>query len=1211
MAASLQCKVIYGLKTDIIGNAHYITDSEIVYPVGNVLSIHNISQQQQKLIHLSDKLQINIICVTPNKKYVALCETGEKPSISIYDLHSLKRRKSLGIPYEAHNAIKFNCIGFTFDSKYLAAVTGEPDQMMLFYNWERGKVESSLKVGNPQDASAIVNIIACNPSDAGVMAVGGPHIFKFLTLSDTVWRPYGFSKAENILICSMTWLNSDRLLAGTKDGRILYMENGDLKNIYQMSETTSMHLKIREEYIIHATTSPSVLEEKDYDRWEHDILSLIAFPKGFAYALGPRIIVLFEREGLHKYVKRNIYLIPLQTAKIDTSDLYKVNTIDINISYDRLLVTTGWSQLFYTTLWGPDLNMDPEPKEMSVMGQYLHYGPITDLSICAWKPIFMTCGEIDRSVRIWNFETESLIMFKQYEEDICSIALHPMGLFCLVGFTDKLRFMSILIDDLLPIYEFPIRNCKTVLFCHGGHLFAAVNGNVIQVYTTIGFYNRFLMKGHTARVKGLLWSQMDTKLLSMGEEGAIYEWDMSSGQRTAEIILKNIILYDIVLAADQSYIYCIANDNRIREIREDTVVREFTLMDKDVHYMIMDKNDTFLFVTCLGGIILSLKCPLQLPIEYVDFHIHSSDITKIALSYSEQYLISTAKDGSLCIWKLYYTDGKVVAVDKALVYTDEVLVGKRDLEEKIQMINDLMIRMRELETEHAYKTRQMEGQHNDQMREVHQGYCTAIQELKDKIDKLKEDHTNEINNINVEIVKMKGLHEEAMQQIEINYDAKLIVEYDNYQALEEKNNTMRQHYEKCLADLEKNSADVLQQTIVEYEALVHEKKVQIDEIQEEIEHQTRAQELLMAQIEDDADKEIVDIRTNYENILYEEKQMNLRLKGEAGVLRNRYMAGQKDIEDLKRQVHRVRSEYAQFQKTIQELEKDVADLKKEINERDITIQEKERQIYELKRTNQELEKFKFVLNYKIQELKNQIEPRDQEIRDFREKIHDMETELINLHKTNVSLELQLHELREKLVTARSQIYMEVGEKKKCQRLLRNIQIDLLDAAGLIQEPHALKVAVTNLYHKYSADEEFLRSHKADLDAQCDFMKQRDYLERTVESLKKQVFHTSSENKELDKAIMDNVTLITELNALREELKSAYKHIVDMESLLGLTKKDVKPTEARKKLEKACHGYEQLQTAYQIEMQDCKSLIEALKDDIKKLLNKLPCQEIEK
>ncbi|XP_035724749.1 cilia- and flagella-associated protein 57-like [Vespa mandarinia] len=1211
MAISLQCKVIYGLKTDIIGNAHYITDTEILYPVGNALSIHNISQQQQKLIHLPAKLQINIICVAPNKKYAALCETGEKPTISIYDLHSLKRRKSLGIPYEAHNAIKFNCIDFTFDNKYLAAVTGEPDQAMLFYNWERGKVESSLKVGNPQDASAIVNIISCNPSDIGVMAIGGPHVFKFLTLSDTVWRSYGFSKAENILICSMTWLNSDRLLAGTKDGRILYMENGDLKNIYQMSETMSMHLKIHEEYIVHTAASPLALEDKDNDRWEHDILSLISFPKGFAYALGPGTIIVFEKEGPHKYVKRNVYLVPSQVAKTDTSDLYKVNTINININFDRLLVTTGWSQLFYITLWGPDLNMDPEPKEMNIMGQSLHYGPISDLSMCAWKPIFMTCGEIDRSIRIWNFETVSLIMLKQYEEDICSIALHPMGLFCLVGFVDKLRFMSILIDDLLPIYEFSIRNCKTVVFCHSGHLFAAVNGNVIQLYTTIGFYNRFLLKGHIARVKGLIWSQTDTKLISMGEEGAIYEWDINTGQRTAEIILKNIILYDIAIAADESFLYCIANDNRIRKIKNDTVVSEFTLMDKAIDHMVMGKNDTFLFLTCLGGIILSLKCPLQLSVEFIDFHIHSSDITKIALSYNEQYLVSTDKDGSLCIWKLYYADGKVITVDKGLIFTNEVLIGKTDLEEKIQMISDLTIRMRELETEHAYRIKQMEGQHNDKMREVHQGYCAAIQELKDKMDKSQEDHTNELNDINVEIIKMKGIHEEAMEQMEISYDAKLIVEYDKYQALEEKNNIMRQHYEKRLLDLEKHSGDILQQTIIKYEGLVHEKKVQLDETQEEMEHQARTQELLMAQIEDDADREIIDIRTNYENVLYEESQMNLRLKGEAGVLRNKYMAGQRDIEELKRQVQRVQGEYGQFQKTILELEKDVSDLKKEINERDITIQEKEKHMYELKRTNQELEKFKFVLNYKIQELKNQIEPRDQEIRDLKEKIHDMETELVNLHKTNVSLELQLHELKEKLATARREIYIEVQRNKRCQRLLRNVQVDLLDAAGLIQEPHALKIAVTNLYHKYSSDDEFLRSRKADLEAECDFIKQRDHLERTVASLKKHAFRTSSGNKDLDKAILDNVTLITELNALREELKLAYKHIVDMESLLGLTKGDIKPMEARKKLEEACHGYEQLQAEYKVEMQDCQSLIVALKDDIKRLLNKLPCQEIEK
>lgn len=36
-------------------------------------------------------------------------------------------------------------------------------------------------------------------------------------------------------------------------------------------------------------------------------------------------------------------------------------------------------------------------------------------------------------------------------------------------------------------------------------------------------------------------------------------------------------------------------------------------------------------------------------------------------------------------------------------------------------------------------------------------------------------------------------------------------------------------------------------------------------------------------------------------------------------------------------------------------------------------------MYELKKNNQELEKFKFVLDYKIKELKKQIEPRENQI----------------------------------------------------------------------------------------------------------------------------------------------------------------------------------------------------------------------------------------
>ena len=58
----------------------------------------------------------------------------------------------------------------------------------------------------------------------------------------------------------------------------------------------------------------------------------------------------------------------------------------------------------------------------------------------------------------------------------------------------------------------------------------------------------------------------------------------------------------------------------------------------------------------------------------------------------------------------------------------------------------------------------------------------------------------------------------------------------------------------------------------------------------------------------------------------------------------------------------------------------------EIKDRDSTISEKEKRIYDLKRKNQELEKFKFVLDHKIKELKRQLEPKDRELASLRARI---------------------------------------------------------------------------------------------------------------------------------------------------------------------------------------------------------------------------------
>lgn len=92
------------------------------------------------------------------RKTVALAEKGEKPSITLYDLTSLKKKKVLGLPYES-TVREFASVTFTFDSKYVVAVTSDPDWMMLYYNWEKGKVETSTKANSPPaNIGAIVQV---------------------------------------------------------------------------------------------------------------------------------------------------------------------------------------------------------------------------------------------------------------------------------------------------------------------------------------------------------------------------------------------------------------------------------------------------------------------------------------------------------------------------------------------------------------------------------------------------------------------------------------------------------------------------------------------------------------------------------------------------------------------------------------------------------------------------------------------------------------------------------------------------------------------------------------------------------------------------------------------------------------------------------------------------------------------------------------------
>ncbi|XP_059051010.1 cilia- and flagella-associated protein 57 isoform X1 [Achroia grisella] len=1220
---NISARIFYGLRTDIQYNAHYLTESEIIYPAGGVIVIHNHLQKKQKFIRLQDKHKpIKSLILAPNRRWLALneiAEEGQKPIITIYDLTTYKRRKILTVPFENSTAKEFACVQFTFDSKYLVAITGEPDWYLYYYNWDKGKVESHAKAQNPS-GQGIVESIQCNPTDATLVVITGPFTFRIMNVAETVWRQWGWCKAENINITSCMWLTSDRIMFGTNDGVIMVVENGELRQncVFRATEIMEMSLKKVEAEAEEGekvsisskqdtTSEPTVLEES------YPVTCFVNFPKGFAFGCGPGYVHMFEKETPHHWRKRNVYRISKKSYKHTRehplwSPLDAIQHITIDPNQETLLITTLRKQLYYAKLFGQHMLQNPEIA-FAELGPAMHYGPINSLSMCAWKPIFMTSGELDKSIRIWNYMTDDVEMIKLYQEEIHCVSLHPTGLFAIVGFSDKLRFMVVLIDDFEVMREFPIRNCKRAKFSTNGQMFAAVNGQVIQVFSSISFQNVYNLKGHNGRITCLAWSANDLTLVSCGMEGAVYEWSMSTGQRVGEFILKTNQFNACAVNSIGKSAYSVGSDGEIKEIGSNTLRRNLGLINCALDTIVLSRSDMMLFITGGEGGVTSVQLPLLDKAIFNEFHVHNKKVTCIALSYDDQTLVSVAQDASICLWRLTNADGRAIALDKDFAYSKEILISKKDLQEKINSINLLSTRMSELETEHTYQLRQAEATQAEKLKEVHEGYCAAIEELKEKNEQMENEHTHEIGMIQQDITKLRSGHERTLQALEADFNIKLISEYDRYQSLEDKTARMRKDYEQRLEELAESKRQALREMNNMFESKLEEKDILLQELQEQADMETKEHETIKASIEEDADREIIEIRTAYEVQLKEEKDANVRLKGETGLMKKKLISANKEIDEFKHQVSQLKAEHKQFQKVISTLERDVADLKKEISERDGTIQDKEKRIYELKRKKQELEKYKFVLNFKITELKNQIEPLERDIKENKLRILELEVSLETLLKQKDFRELKINQLNEKLSSAKKDFMSEAERNLTLKNTLKKIKIDLHNMTANFQDPAKLKSNVKALFHKYVEDIDFVRSRVAEDEAIREFNRQRDHLEKQVAALKQQLSKSVGGSKsDIGKIMDENCTLLTEINNLRTELKSTRTRCFQMESILGLSARYIPPATARAKLKHVTEDREKIDENFKQKVEEREEIIVALKEENERLLSKVRCVE---
>jgi hypothetical protein len=228
--------------------------------------------------------------------------------------------------------------------------------------------------------------------------------------------------------------------------------------------------------------------------------------------------------------------------------------------------------------------------------------------------------------------------------------------------------------------------------------------------------------------------------------------------------------------------------------------------------------------------------------------------------------------------------------------------------------------------------------------------------------------------------------------------------------------------------------------------------------------------------------------------------------------------------------------------------------------------EKEEHIVDIKKKQQEMEKFKFVLNYKIQELKRKVLPRKRDIADLCSTLKEMETELLSYHKSSAALELMVGELRLKRDglakeegSRRSELAVRSEQLACIQRDMDSLQSIASAAAGSKEAGDAKKVRslLVQLYKKYIHGEASSGSASGSLDVRLakdghtvlfplgaaaeevagSVERSRSRLERAVAALSLKAAAAASSSAEGAKRLLrENTALLAELNDKRRELR---------------------------------------------------------------------------
>lgn len=376
-------------------------------------------------------------------------------------------------------------------------------------------------------------------------------------------------------------------------------------------------------------------------------------------------------------------------------------------------------------------------------------------------------------------------------------------------------------------------------------------------------------------------------------------------------------------------------------------------------------------------------------------------------------------------------------------------------------------------------------------------------------------------------------HKEDMERLETQYDQRISSTMDQLNMVrKQKEEDIQKLFDEIQRREEEYHEKMAEMTEANTERALKDQRDK-DLLRERSEEMELVYEEKIRQIEEDHTREIEEMRQDYEQRIDELTKSNSSTSISLKLKEEDMKKKDERIEHRDKEIERLQQALQDKDAQLLAKEKEIFSIKKENKEREATIVEKEKRIFELKRQNQELEKFKFVLDYKINSLTEQIKPKDIEIEELTKKAKATESDLNQSEAKNTSLQMQVNSMTQKLVAMKNEQAKLLRAVRDRDIFVTRFQGELHEVVQHIQDPKLLKDHVKHLFQAYGKAK--IQEDSVDLDIQKEHNRQRAYLEKTVETLKKKLTKEKETAKSDSGRVMkENVLLIKEINDLRKE-----------------------------------------------------------------------------